>query len=71
MLENIMEDIAANLFQSDSVIDLYMIGPLPSPHISTIVLPFLAWYKSHTILYLDNHFYISLKTGWRNRYLST
>ena len=66
MLENIMEDIAANLFQSDSVIDLYMIGPLPSPHISTIALPFLVFYNVYYID-LDNHFYISLKTGWRNR----
>ena len=64
MLENIMEDIAANLFQSDSVIDLYMIGPLPSPHISTIVLPFSVLYN---VYYLNNYFYISLKTGWRNR----
>ena len=66
MLENIMEDIAANLFQSDSVIDLYMIGPLPSPHISTIVLPFLVLYNVY-YTDIDNHFYISLKTGWRNR----
>ena len=59
-----MEDIAANLFQSDSVIDLYMIGPLPSPQISTIVLPFSVLYN---VYYLDNYFYISPKTGWRNR----
>ena len=48
-----MEDIAANLFQSDSVIDLYMIGPFPSPHISTIVLPFSVLYN---VYYLDNYF---------------
>ena len=66
MLENIMEDIAANLFQSDSVIDLYLIWPLPSLHISTIVLPFLVLYNVYYV-HLDNHFYISLKTGWRNR----
>ena len=50
-----MEDIAANLLQSDSVIDLYMI---------TIVLPFSVLYN---VYYLDNYFYISPKTGWRNR----
>ena len=50
MLENIMKDIAAN--QSDSVIDLNMIGPLPSPHISTIVLPFLVLYNIY-LLYIS------------------